>query len=48
MTPDILLVSRLMLRCSVLMRPLSNPVSPPSPRTPIRNTGTSVQLFVTA
>ena len=48
MTPDIRFVSRLMLRWSVLIRPLSNPVSPPSPRTPMRNTGTSVQLFVTA
>ncbi len=47
-TPDIRFVSRLMLRWTVRIRPLSSPVRPPSPRMPITNTGTSSQLLVTA
>jgi hypothetical protein len=47
-TPAIRFVSRRMLRWTVLIRPLSIPVSPPSPRMPTRNTGTSAQLFVIA
>ena len=47
-TPDMRFVSRLMLRWSVLILLLNSPVSPPSTRMPTTNTGTSVQLFVTA
>ena len=46
-TPDIRLVSRLMLRCTVLILLLSKPVNPPSTRMPMTKTGTRAQCLVT-
>ncbi len=47
-TPDILFVSRLISRCVVLIFLERSPVSDPSTTMPMRNTGISSQLFVTA
>ena len=48
MKPAFLVVSRLMLRCWPRICRLSRPDSPPSTTSPIRNTGTSSQVLVTA
>ena len=45
--PDMRAVSRTMARWIVLIFWLSSPVSPPSTRTPIPNTGISSQCRVT-
>ena len=47
MTPDILFVSRLIDRCTVLIFLLNRPVNEPSTRIPITKTGTSNQFFAT-
>ena len=48
MKPAFLVVSRLMLRCWLRICRLSSPDKPPSTTSPIKNTGTSSHVLVTA